>query len=175
MTGITKLEASILWGNGFKLQDKEGKQWDITRVSPDWIDISRFEGGLYEQVIFPDQIGTDYFIICHSLDKLTQPIMHEGKEITPIVELGKKVGHNDIEPSEIDGVISYGWNEQSMDDVQGFEFNFCEKKQCLGVWYDTKDDSGPIYTLGGANEIAYMNSLHFDRFGWAERGLTTPK
>lgn len=162
MTGITKLEASILWGNGFKLKDKEGNEWDIVRVSPDWIDVSRFEGGVYEQVVFYSQIGIDYFIICHSLDKLTQPIMHEGKEIVPIVELAKM--HLPFVEWRLSETVAVS---KSMRHI----FSFNNKKTTFCLHYRLNMVNVPNQPA----LFAYMDSRHFDRFGWQERGLTTPK
>lgn len=163
MTGITKLEASILWGNGFKLKDKEGFEYSIINPIGDeklklWNSSLRIKFDIHIS-----EIGIDYFIICHSLDKLTQPIMHEGKEIVPLFELAK-IAYPDLKFSDIN---------QDLKVLQGqpLDFYFNEKSKS----FHSFSTHSPGHVPNQPALFACMDSLHFDRFNWQERGLTTPK
>lgn len=155
MTGITKLEASILWGNGFKLQDNNKEMWNIIACGDIVLKIE--SEGWCKSISFKE-VGTDYHIICHSLDKLTQPIMHEGKEITALIEIAKIAfpDKNDwyVEKKQ-GGYLADGW-------LTTFYYE-------NGSFVDGLNK----YVPNQPALFAYMDSLHFDRFGWSERGLTT--
>lgn len=164
MTGITKLDASILWGNGFKLQDKEGNEWRIAYPDADLLHLVRDDGeSWWVQKTFYNRIGTDYHIICHSLDKLTQPIMHEGKEIVPIVELANINTPEQVWMFKKNLGMECAWSKGIDEEWFDFEFGVF-KTGCMYSCY-TVDNQAALF--------AYMDSLHFDRFGWSERGLTT--
>lgn len=168
MAGITKQEAHLLAGNEFKLQDKEGNVYDIICCWNDCFFLEDSENEVHQEPYY-SQIGTDYHIICHSLDKLTQPIMHEGKEIVPIVELAKIEGFfvNNLEYD-----LSYNEDRNIISVSQRyFRLSYSKSHNSYGLWADcscTIVENQPAL-------FAYMDSLHFDRFGWAERGLTVDK
>lgn len=171
MTGITKLEASILWGNGFKLKDKEGSIYSILSVSNSNMTVSCDDRDKYSSpiTISFDAIGKICFIICHSLDKLTQPIMHEGKEIVPIVELAK------LSMPELDWKLKEGKCiacGEGITEPRKHEFYF-EENSFYAYWSERHGR----YTKVPNQTYLYfiMDSLHFDRFNWQERGLTEPK
>lgn len=195
MTGITKIEASILWGNGFKLRYDENpggySDYKITNLTEDEYGtvLLKLDG---EIEISASQIGTDYFIICHSLDKLTQPIMHEGKEIVPIMELYKLSNeyykNDELDYEYIDswgaGKILKVWHNKVKEEYTEFIFTTIsgfrkDRRHQKGSFVFGMDLPHPIRCKSKIYNqpalFAYMDSLHFDRFGWSERGLTTPK
>lgn len=83
---INRQQAGTLYGNGFLLRDKEGRNWQLT-LSADQHFVAKNELN-NDKVIFYHKIPSDYKIIARKPD-LTLPIIVDGKEIIPIVELAK--------------------------------------------------------------------------------------
>lgn len=162
---ITKIEASILWGNGFKLKDKEGRVYGIHSVYD--TEMYLYAGNIdFDKYVKFSKIGTDYFIICHSLDKLTQAIMHEGKEVFPIQQLYSISFPNGVNGCR-DKINAKGFLKRNF-----YHFHFGKK----GFAVKMKDRNETKFIAPNQPALfAYMDSLHFDRFGWSDRGLTVDK
>ena len=83
MAGITKQTAADLYKWDYKLQDKEGRIWDINSI------IGNTHFYIWHkdesQTCFLDQIGTKFKIMCRKLD-LNKKIF---PSLIPIVELAK--------------------------------------------------------------------------------------
>lgn len=127
--------------------------------------------GAHKQAISYEDFTCDYSLLLYSNAALTKEITHKGETFCPIVVIGKKLGFN-LEPYDLVGETRYGWDEQLMDDVQGYEFTFDEKLKTFGVYYDCKEDnSSPIYTYGGYDEIKMLLSWHFDLEGLIDAGI----
>ena len=94
---ITKKIAGDLYGNGFMLQDKEGRNWDIFSIEYDSITLFRQEK---HDSIFLDQIGTDYHILARPLSQLTERITHKGETFVPIDIFG--IGDDGVQAMEFD-------------------------------------------------------------------------
>lgn len=167
MTGITKQEAATLWGNGFKLQDKEGNVWRIIEVFENnrmgiYNESKPMDGYACKRHISYSEVGSDYFIISRPLSQLTQEIEHEGKMITPIVELAKISYPSPKEPWKILATSAHSTSGE-------FWYSHMHKGfRCMAFQEDTFVPNQPAL-------FAYMDSLHFDRFSWKERGLTVDK
>lgn len=101
---------------------------------------------------------------------LTKPITIDGREFIPLLELAKMFGFNDLEKFEDQGEISFGWNEQGIDDSQGFEFAHY-KNGTFGVWFDCKDDSMPLYTYCSLEVIEQLDAWKIDYKGLIQKGL----
>jgi len=87
---ITKQQASVLYGNNYKLQDKNKKLLTIVGVSDNHIIIEVMLGSIRGTVYADyESIGDKYFILASNLEQLTQTITHDGEEFIPIVELAK--------------------------------------------------------------------------------------
>lgn len=93
---ITKQQAGILFGNSYKLYEvATGKTATIWKIlsTDDGVDIHTRGCGRVPS----DKIGTSYKIIAYPLSELTKPIMWEGKEIVPLMELAKLSTGIDLE------------------------------------------------------------------------------
>jgi len=83
---ITKKIAGDLYGNGFMLQDKEGRIFKIESVHSNHF----LTDNPFNHLIAFNQIGTEYHILARPLSDLTKEITHNGLTFVPIVELAKK-------------------------------------------------------------------------------------
>jgi len=82
---ITKKIAGDLYGNGFMLQDKEGRVFKIDSVHDTCFTV---KDEFHVKAVQFVKIGTDYHILARPLD-LTKEITHKGETFVPIVELAK--------------------------------------------------------------------------------------
>ena len=173
MTGITKREASILWGNGFKLKDKEGNVYDILSCGEGYIEaVIKVNSRTYRKFITLKEIGTDYHIICHSIEKLTQTIMHEGNARTGISLLLKRFSLLDL--SECVFEVWGDFNNCFANAVHNG--NVIDAITFDGTVFDTMKNGGDFYSYKPQTELwSYLDTLHFDYLGWRERGLTADK
>ena len=81
---ITKKIAGDLYGNGFMLQDKEGRVFKIDSVHDTCFTVK--DEFIVKAVQFV-KIGTDYHILARPLSDLTKEIPFEGKIIDPYLTL----------------------------------------------------------------------------------------
>lgn len=92
---IDKITAHTLAAHGFRLVDKEGDIYEILTVGN--VDIMirdvKYPEGVMSIVTY-DQIGTDFWVLKRDFSMLTKSIMVDGKEIVPIVEIGKNFQRN---------------------------------------------------------------------------------
>lgn len=162
---IDKITPGILYSYGYKLQDSEGYVYDIDAVGIDGITLYN---GDYHDTIQLSEIGTTYKILARDLEQLTQEI--DGK--VPIVECAKLFGYNDLEKYEADGIVSYGWNEQGIEDSQGFAFGWDVRLGQFGIYFDFQEEGdSPVYSMLSLEAIQYLYSLNFN-IGFPE-GATT--
>lgn len=123
---LTKIEAATLFAYGFKLVDKEGKQYDIVSIYGGKVMSERMgvdSNGEY-RVVFFDQIGTDYHVLVRPLSDLTKEITHDGKKIVPIIELAKLVFEYDTWRVEDNKCVS-----------NRFDFSLSHNKKSFQIIY----------------------------------------
>jgi len=72
MKQLTKIQASLLYGYGYKLIDRKGVVYDIDSAYSESLYITN-EHRLGESILF-NQIGKDYFILCRPYEQLTKEI-----------------------------------------------------------------------------------------------------
>jgi hypothetical protein len=82
---ITKIQASILYGYGYRLVDKEGKEYEIESIGYDCLFLGQIED--YPLSTEFSRVGTDYFILARPLEQLTQEINISGLIFNPSIEL----------------------------------------------------------------------------------------
>lgn len=112
---------------------------------------------------------TTYKPILRPLSDLAKEITHKGETFVPIVKIAELFGLK-VEKFEHEGNILYGWDERLHDDVQGYEFAYCDKG-LFGVWFDTADASAPLYTYCSYDSIQLLLEWNFDIFGLIDAGL----
>lgn len=132
---LTRLQAHIAAGYGYKLVDKLGEEYKIQSTHNSYF---LTDDRLIHFISF-DKIGTDYFILARDLSQLTEEIEHEGERFVPI-ECAASILNIELERAIIDDdYIWYGINERLLDDVQDYEFGFCPKIECFGFYYGDKE------------------------------------
>ena len=94
--------------------------------------------------------------ILRPMSDLTKEIAHRGDKFVPMVEIGKMLGHRNLERYEHDGQVEYGWEVRYADDSQGYSFGWHDKTKSFGVWMDEIDQCAPY-------EINTMNCDVFDK------------
>jgi len=147
---LTKTEAALLYGYGYRLVDKEC-EWDIIQVGGGGLTIVRVSGQMPRFISF-SSIGTDYHVLVHPLSRLTTEIEGIG---VPIVELA---------------AISFPKEDFTLiKDVAGcFDFDFGYiNDDFVSVGYDYK--SVPVKNIRGL--FAQMYAWHFDCCNFLERGI----
>lgn len=82
---LSRLQAHIAAGYGYKLVDKEGYEYKIISTLSTFF-VAQKEGSFGIFVYF-DKIGTDYFILARDLSQLTEEIEHDGERFVPYEKL----------------------------------------------------------------------------------------
>lgn len=86
MAAIDKQTAATLFAFGFKLVDKEGKEYKINGILHDFLVCSRRKKPC--KVNF-NQIGTDFWVLKRDFSMLTKSITVEGEKEMPLKVLAK--------------------------------------------------------------------------------------
>jgi len=156
-TNLTKQEAHLIAGNGYRLVDAAGKEFYIYGVNSNRI------------VLFPmlnkfgikyEQIGTDYHVLCHPLSRLTTEI--EGIGVA-IVKLAKIAGMPTIGQVCLD--TEHGsrfWVE-----TERANYEFYYSNGTFGAYRDNQ-------VMSVSNQqllFDKMDKWHFETRGFLERGL----
>jgi len=165
MDGITKLEAHLISGNGYRLVDRYGFEADIISLRPSYDNGKGLVmGTTWNKAIDVDKIGTNYFVLCHPLSRLTTEIEGIG---VPIVELAK------IAFPKVDD-----WNfREKYSDAYSTEnqlyFQFRDGDFESEIWIPY-GGGGNYDTFKVSNQqllLDTMDKWHFDRRGFIERGI----
>jgi len=118
MTGINKQQASVLYGNNYKLQDKEGKTWEISDLISNTRMILRMSNKFIH--INYNEIGVEYLILARNLEQLTQTIMHNGDDFNPSSRLWKRSINHYLEQGK--NCNTKMWSSEDVNKL--LEYNF---------------------------------------------------
>lgn len=90
---ITKKQASLLFGYGYRLVDKEGKEFEIKGIEVH--DSRTFTITLWQPKLFysmsisPKEVGKKYWLLARPLSDLVKEIENEGERFVPIDKLNE--------------------------------------------------------------------------------------
>jgi len=157
---LTKTEAALLYGYGYRLVDKYKKVWNI--IVP--LTGSRFviqQAGANQRTIGWEQIGTDYHVLVHPLSRLTTEI--EGIGVA-IVGLAKKA---------FPGLKFYVASDFSCRSLPEDErTRFAYRKDLKSFAYNYHGLTIQTYTVPNQQSLfAQMYAWHFDCCNFIERGI----
>lgn len=170
MKTLTLPQASMLYGNGYQLWDRQRNVWNISSVSTGFSFIKKEpddyhmmiirqneKGAITQDILNYDEIGTDYKIIVRKNDAITKPL-EDGT--IPIVECAKI--------ADLDFTME-GLKFRSKDKVHGCYyidrmhlgavFNYSEYNRCFALY---QQEPKIIHIVPFQDDLfSYMKSKHF--------------
>jgi len=163
---LTKTEAALLYGYGYRLVDAQSRVWLVQgslKESLSIIQVAPREGYMPE-LIDACRVGTDYHVLVHPLSRLTTEI--EGIGVA-IVELAK-IAFPKITDWNLRGKYKDSFSENCKMYFQFHEGDFESE-----IWMEY-EGGGCYDTFKFSNQqslFAQMYAWHFDCCNFIERGI----
>jgi len=161
---LTKTEAALLYGYGYRLVDPQNRIWLVQGALKDSLSIIQVSPreGYMPELIDASRVGTDYHVLVHPLSRLTTEIEGIG---VGILELAKISGlpNQDAILDKVHG--SRMWVE--VEGVRQTRYEFYLSNMNFGGYRDDK-----IIAISNQQALfAQMYAWHFDTMNFIERGI----